>query len=109
MKIKKYKVEIHNSVFEAMREFKGKEITEYFIPEYNLCFNTDTGSLNVFYHDFGRYEGILFDEVDIPDNQAKLVKDYHELNLELYDMLRMYQNDSLHRTNIDLSTKEKDR
>ena len=91
--IQKYKTRIWNSVLEQLHGDTGRLITEFFIPKHNLCFNTDTGRLNVFYYDTRRANE--FEEVEMSENQVNLVKDYYDLKTELYDLVRMYQNNSL--------------
>ena len=90
MKIQKYKIRVWNSVMEQLHGGKGIIITEYFIPEHGLCFNTDRGVLNVFKYDTRRSEE--YEEVDIFYHLVQIIRGHYDRKEKLYTRLRQFQN-----------------
>ena len=91
MKVQKYKVRVWNSTLEQLHGEKGIIITEFFIPKYYVCFNTDRGKLNTFEREMGRSEG--FEEAELPDDVCHKIVEFHHEKEQLYTYLRWFQGE----------------
>lgn len=77
MKAKLYRLGICDSVLDLSHGFT-REIREIYIPELNICFNSENNSTHCFESGCNRYKenSKLIKNIEIPEDIAKILKNY---------------------------------
>ena len=90
MKIKKYKIRIQTSVMDMLHGDPGYDITEYYIPRHDLCFNVCEGKLHIIddskHLRFKRATDI--EEVEVGDNLIKKIVKYFAIEKEMLERFK---------------------